>query len=112
MVAPPVAAPSDHEILAALCRGLGASGRIAVINALRDGEKTMDDIIIASGVPGIVVKTHVKWLCTRALVKTTFRGGTVYYSIRHAEVIVLLRTMDKLLARVRQAHALAPSSEP
>lgn len=88
------------ELHAKLFRGFSDASRVAILHALRDGPRTVGDIVSLTGLSQSNASNHLACLRDCALVKADQDGRYVRYSISHPEVITLLKTAEKLLVRV------------
>jgi DNA-binding transcriptional ArsR family regulator len=89
--------PSNDEIYrlhANVCKGLGDPKRLLIINALRDGERSVSDICDELGIPQANISQHLSILRDKGLVKARKDGQRVHYSLsspRIVEAMDLLR---------------------
>jgi ArsR family transcriptional regulator, virulence genes transcriptional regulator len=89
--------PSNDEIYrlhANVCKGLGDPKRLLIINALRDGERSVSDICEELGIPQANISQHLSILRDKGLVKARKDGQRVHYSLsspRIVEAMDLLR---------------------
>jgi ArsR family transcriptional regulator len=88
---------SNDEIFrlhANVCKGLGDPKRLLIINALRDGERSVSDICEELGIPQANISQHLSILRDKGLVKARKDGQRVHYSLsspRIVEAMDLLR---------------------
>lgn len=64
--------------------------RIAILDRLRDGEKSVNDLAAPFDIEQAGVSQHLAVLRTRRLVKTRKEGNSVYYSITDTAIFDLL----------------------
>lgn len=101
------------SLQAKLFRGFSDSSRLAILLSLRDGPRSVGDIVTATGLSQSNTSNHLACLRECALVKAEQDGRFVRYSISHPEVITLLRTTEKLLGRVAdEIYECANQGEP
>jgi len=92
-----------HEAQAELCRVFTHPTRILVLELLSSGEKSVGELVDASGVPQPTLSQHLAVLRGRGVVTTRRQGTTVYYALADARIIEachLMRTV--LLERYRK----------
>jgi ArsR family transcriptional regulator len=88
---------SNDEIFrlhANVCKGLGDPKRLLIINALRDGERSVSDICEELGIPQANISQHLSILRDKGLVKARKDGQRVHYTLsspRIVEAMDLLR---------------------
>lgn len=87
---------------AKLFRGLGDSNRLGLLRALRDGPKTVGELVAATGMSQPNASNHLACLRECALVRAQPEGRHVRYSLSNRKVARLLDTSESLLADVAQ----------
>ncbi|HUP15155.1 MAG TPA: metalloregulator ArsR/SmtB family transcription factor [Acidimicrobiia bacterium] len=83
-----------YRLHANVCKGLGDPKRLLIINALRDGERSVSDICEELGIPQANISQHLSILRDKGLVKARKDGQRVHYSLsspRIVEAMDLLR---------------------
>ncbi len=88
------------KIKAKLFRGLADSTRLAILECLRDGEKTVTEIVRETGQSQSNVSNHLSCLLECGLVKNQRKGKNIRYNIRNAKVKILLENSDTVLSEV------------
>ncbi|KAB8145543.1 winged helix-turn-helix transcriptional regulator [Chloroflexia bacterium SDU3-3] len=88
------------ELRAKLYRGFADPSRLAILDALRDGAKTVGEIVQATGLSQPNASTHLSCLWDCGLVTRTQQGRYVHYQLSDARVAALLDMTDELLADV------------
>lgn len=98
----PVAVAQDHSLSlkAKLFRGLADPSRLAILEALRDGERTVSELIVATGLSQPNASAHLACLRDCALVEREPRGRFVAYRLRDDRVAGLLGLAEAVLADV------------
>lgn len=101
------------SLQAKLFRGFSDRSRLAILLTLRDGPRTVGEIVTATGLSQSNASNHLACLRDCALVKAEQDGRFVRYAISHPEVVALLRTAEKLLGRVAdEIYECANHGEP
>jgi DNA-binding transcriptional ArsR family regulator len=101
----PAPAPSAAV---ALFRSLGDPTRLAIVRCLAGGEARVVDLTRGLGLAQSTVSKHLACLRDCGLVGYRAQGRQSFYSLRHPELIDLLRSAETLLARTGDAVALCP----
>ena len=92
--------PKSIEIQAKLFRGFSDPSRLSILDALRDGEVTVNEIVKATGLSQPNVSNHLGCLRYCGLVVSKQQGRFVYYELSDKRVGQLLMLADQLLADV------------
>lgn len=88
------------HVKAKLFRGLGDPSRLSILEALRDGPRTVGEIAALTGLKQPNASTHLNCLWCCGLVERAVRGNRRYYSIRPRKVGRILDAAGELLADV------------
>lgn len=89
-----------REYKASVFQALAHPTRIAIVEALRDGELSAGAIQERLQLEQANLSQHLAILRSRQIVSTQKRGNQVFYSLRHK---VLIRVLD-LMRQYFQAH--------
>ena len=92
--------PKSIEIQAKLFRGFSDPSRLSILDALRDGEVTVNEIVKATGLSQPNVSNHLGCLRDCGLVVSKQQGRFVYYELSDKRVGQLLMLAYQLLADV------------
>lgn len=93
-------ATSSIDLQAKLFRGFADPSRLAILQLLRDGERTVTDLVRATGLTQPNVSNHLSCLRDCGLVTLRQQGRFSYYSLSDDRVASLLLLADELLADV------------
>jgi len=85
------------ELHAEICRTLGSSARIEILNALRDGEKTVSELTEAIGLRQANVSQHLAVLRHKGIVTTRKEGTRTYYRVSNPKIIQACELMRQVL---------------
>ena len=88
------------KIKAKLFRGFADPTRLAILECLRDGEKTVSEIVQETEQSQSNVSNHLSCLLECGLVKNRREGKNIYYSIRNVKVKALLESGDMVVSEV------------
>ena len=92
--------PTSIEIQAKLFRGFSDPSRLAILEILRNGSRTVSEVVTATGLSQSNVSNHLGCLRDCGLVVAEQQGRYVHYSLSDARVGQLLELADNLLADV------------
>lgn len=85
------------NLKAKLFRGLSDPSRLAILDALRDGAKTVTEIVEATGLSQSNTSNHLGCLRDCNLVHREQKGSYVYYQLSDDRVALLLHVCDEFL---------------
>ena len=91
---------SSIDLQAKLFRGFADPSRLAILTALQAGERTVGDLVQATGLTQPNVSNHLSCLRDCGLVTVRQQGRFAFYSLSDARVGKLLLMADELLAEV------------
>ena len=83
-----------------LFRGFADLSRLAILEALRDGERTVSEIVEATGLSQPNVSNHLSCLRECGLVTSAQQGRYVRYQLSDTRVAALMGLADDLVAEV------------
>jgi DNA-binding transcriptional ArsR family regulator len=89
---------------AKLFRGFSDPSRLSILEVLRNGPRTVGEIVEATGLSQPNVSNHLSCLRDCDLVTTQQQGRYVHYQLADERVAQFLRLADELLADV--AHGV------
>ncbi|HEU5433200.1 MAG TPA: metalloregulator ArsR/SmtB family transcription factor [Thermomicrobiales bacterium] len=101
---------------AKLFRGFADPSRLSLLEALRNGERNVGDLVAATGLSQSNASNHLACLADCGLVAREQRGRHVFYRLSDPRIAELLGTADVVLAEVARGVAAclrygAPRSE-
>ena len=85
---------------AKLFRGFSDPSRLSIAEALRDGPRSVSEIVEATGLTQPNTSNHLACLLDCGLVRREQRGRRVYYALSDSRVGELLRSSDEILREV------------
>lgn len=91
---------SSIDLQAKLFRGFADPSRLAILEVLREGERTVSDVVETTGLTQPNVSNHLSCLRDCGLVAVRQQGRFAYYSLSDDRVAELLLLADELLADV------------
>jgi ArsR family transcriptional regulator len=94
------------QLHASVCKGLADPKRLLIINALRDGERTVTDLVDELDIPQANVSQHLAVLRDRALVRGRRDGQWMHYSLTSHKIVDAMDLLREVMAE--QLDAVAP----
>jgi DNA-binding transcriptional ArsR family regulator len=91
-------APGEQDLLAKYFRALGDPTRLRVLELLRDGERSVGELVTALGLPQPKISNHLACLRWCGFVTTRRQHRTVYYRLADERVRQIVSLGRELLA--------------
>ncbi|MEW6740223.1 MAG: ArsR/SmtB family transcription factor [Nitrospirota bacterium] len=88
---------SIYELQAEICKILSSPKRIEIISALKDGEKTVTELVDILGTPKANVSQHLAVMRLKGILKSRRDGVNIYYSIANPKVVQACALMREVL---------------
>src|SRR3972149_2636358 len=79
--------PTVFQLHAEICKTLSNSTRLMILNSLRDGEKSVNELAELVGAQQANVSQHLAVLRQRGVVATRKHGANIYYSVANPKII-------------------------
>jgi len=76
-----------YRLHAELCKMLSNPIRLEILNLLRDGEKTVGELVVATGLRQANLSQHLATMRQRGVVMARKEGANVYYRIANPKII-------------------------
>jgi DNA-binding transcriptional ArsR family regulator len=99
---------------AAVCKGLSDPKRLMILEALRDGERTVSDLCHALELPQANTSQHLAILREKGLARVRREGQYSYYSVSSPKILqamdLLHEVMDEALSEPAALGMQWPSS--
>ncbi len=86
-----------YEMHAEICKTLTSPKRLEIINLLREGEKTVNELAQLAGVSQANLSQHLAVLRQRKIVVARREGINIYYSIANPKILQAFDTMRAVL---------------
>ncbi len=86
-----------YEMHAEICKIFTHPKRLEIINLLRDGEKSVGELVELSDIPQSNLSQHLAILRQRGIVSTRRGGINIYYSISNPKILKACDTMREVL---------------
>lgn len=75
------------RLKAELCKTFADSRRLMIINELREGEKSVSDLVETLEVPQAIISRHLAVLRNKGIVNTRRNGVNIYYSLTNPHIV-------------------------
>jgi len=86
-----------YELQSEVCKTLASPKRIEILNALKDGEKTVSELVEILGVPKANVSQHLAVMRHKGILKSRREGINMCYSVSNRKVIEACILMKEVL---------------
>jgi len=86
-----------YELQSEVCKTLASPKRIEILNALKDGEKTVSELVDILGVPKANVSQHLAVMRHKGILRSRREGINMYYSVSNLKVIQACILMKEVL---------------
>ncbi|MBI4684459.1 MAG: winged helix-turn-helix transcriptional regulator [Nitrospirae bacterium] len=80
-----------------VCKTLSSPKRLEILNALKNGEKTVSELVEILGAPKANVSQHLAVMRRVGILKTRRDGVSIYYSVSNPKVIQACVLMKEVL---------------
>lgn len=85
--------PGSFALVAERFRALGEPARLSILQALRQGERCVTDLVDETGLNQANLSRHLQVLSTTGMVRRRKEGLFVYYALADANVLRLCELM-------------------
>jgi ArsR family transcriptional regulator len=97
-----------YELQSDVCKTLASPKRIEILNALKEGEKTVSELVEILGVPKANVSQHLAVMRHKGILKFRREGINMYYSVSNRKVIdACLLMKEVLMEQMKEKGKLA-----
>ncbi|HAS53839.1 MAG: hypothetical protein A2X56_05020 [Nitrospirae bacterium GWC2_57_13] len=86
-----------YEMQAEICKTLTNPKRIEILNALKDGERTVTELVEILGVAKANVSQHLAVMRHKGILTTRRVGVNIYYRVSNQKVIDACSLMKEVL---------------
>jgi len=87
-----------YQLHASVCKGLADPKRLLILNGLRDGERSVTDLVDELNIPQANVSQHLAVLRDRGLVSGRREGQWVYYSLTSKKIIEAVDLLREVMS--------------
>jgi len=85
------------ELQAEVCKTLSSPKRLEILSVLKDGEKSVGELVEILGVPKANVSQHLAVMRHKGILKSRRDGVNIYYSLANPKVIKACTLMKEVL---------------
>jgi len=89
---------SIYELQAEVCKTIASPKRLEILNLLKEGEKSVGELVELTGSPKANVSQHLAVMRHKGILSSRREGLNVFYSIGNKKVIQACRLMREVLA--------------
>jgi DNA-binding transcriptional ArsR family regulator len=101
-----------YQLQARICASFSDATRIRIMDTLRQGERSVGEIVQETGVQQANVSQHLAYLRARGLVRSRREGTTIYYSGADPRVFQAMDLMREVLRELlKQGALLVPGQQ-
>ncbi len=86
-----------YKLHADVCRVLGSASRIKIIEALREGEKSVGELSETLGLRQANVSQHLAVMRSKGVLKTRKVRTSIYYSVSNPKIVQACDLMRQVL---------------
>ncbi|NKQ54395.1 helix-turn-helix transcriptional regulator [Amycolatopsis sp. K13G38] len=91
-----------YELYARVCKAIAEPMRLSIIEELRDGPRTVGEIVEALGTSQPNASQHLRMLRDRGILTARRDGNNVYYALTSQKIV---QALDLLCEFMREQHA-------
>lgn len=91
-------ATSVYELQAEICKILASPVRIEILTVLKDGEKTVAELVEALDMPKTNISQHLSVMKMKGILRSRRDGVSIHYSIAHLKIIEVCSLMKEVLS--------------
>jgi len=85
------------ELQSEICKTLASPKRLEIISTLKDGEKTVGELVEILGVPKANVSQHLAVMRLKGILRSRREGVNIYYQIANPKVVQACALMREVL---------------
>jgi ArsR family transcriptional regulator len=90
------------ELQSEVCKTLASPKRLEILNALKEGEKTVTELVDILGVPKANVSQHLAVMRHKGILATRREGVNIFYRVANPKVIQACILMREVLTEQMQ----------
>ena len=96
---------NQREIQARFLKGFGDKSRLLILENLTEGEKTVSELVKATGLSQSNTSMHLACMLTCGIVEKTQHGRQAIYKIASNDVKELLFLMRRIVSKICQDNS-------
>ncbi|MGB4594002.1 MAG: metalloregulator ArsR/SmtB family transcription factor [Coriobacteriia bacterium] len=94
-----------------MCKTLANAKRQMVLEALRDGERSVSEIAAATGIPQATLSQHLSIMRAKGVVQARRAGSNVYYTLTSPKLLQAFDLITEVMREASETRAAAVSGE-
>lgn len=94
-----------YELHARVCKAIADPKRLLIIDELRDGPRTVGEIVAALGISQPNASQHLGMLRDRGIVNTRRVGSNIYYELTSMKVVQAVDLLCEFMAEQKAAES-------
>ncbi|MFD1659080.1 ArsR/SmtB family transcription factor [Streptomyces caeni] len=87
-----------YQLYARVCKAIADQKRLLIINELREGPRTVGEIVEALGISQPNASQHLAMLRDRGIVRTRREGSNVYYTLTSVKILQAVDLLCEFMA--------------
>ncbi len=91
---------SIYELQAEVCKVLSSPKRVEIIGALKEGEKSVKELVQILGIPKANVSQHLSIMKLKGILKSRREGVNIFYRIANPKVVDACTLMREVLNEI------------
>ena len=88
-----------------LCKTLANPKRQEIMDSLRDGERSVNELVEITGIPQANLSQHLAILRTRGVMETRRQGANIYYRISNPKIIKAFDLLTEVMEEQQTKEA-------
>ena len=86
-----------YDLHARVCKAIADGKRLLIINELREGPRTVGELVAALGISQANASQHMAVLRDRGIVSARRSGSNIYYSLTSSKVIEAIDLLHEFM---------------
>jgi DNA-binding transcriptional ArsR family regulator len=94
------------ELHARVCKAIADAKRLLIINELRDGPRTVGELVAALDIPQANASQHLAILRDRGIVTARRSGSNIYYALTSLKVVEAIDLLHEFMTERQDAGVI------
>jgi DNA-binding transcriptional ArsR family regulator len=95
-----------YELHARVCKAIADAKRLLILNELRDGPRTVGELVAALEIPQANASQHLAVLRDRGIVTARRSGSNIFYALTSQKVIEAVDLLYEFMTERQDAGAI------
>ncbi len=96
-----------YELHARVCKAVADGKRLLIINELRDGPRTVGELVAALAIPQANTSQHLAILRDRGIVTARRSGSNIYYALTSTKIVEAVDLLYEFMIERQDLGAIA-----